>query len=115
MTLITTKAGTEINLEASIKHDVDSELAEAINTYIDQLRARVADCELAMLNAIQRMPGGDAKADLRDAYDRTQAQSLAAIEARVLREFESACNEADRYMDEMFDEYVAAIEAEGKV
>lgn len=35
----------------------------------EALRARVAQLETAALNAVQLMPGGQAKADLRDAYD----------------------------------------------
>src|SRR5690554_1786606 len=33
------------------------------------LRARVAELEVAILNAVQAMPGGQAKAELRDVYD----------------------------------------------
>lgn len=36
---------------------------------VERLRARVAQLEVAALDAIQAMPGGQAKADLRDAYD----------------------------------------------
>lgn len=40
-----------------------------LQSEVERLRARVAQLELAALDAIQAMPGGQAKADLRDAYD----------------------------------------------
>jgi hypothetical protein len=53
----------------------------------DQLKAQVERLRLAALKAIQHMPGGVNKADLRDAYDETPEQSLALHNAEVVERF----------------------------
>lgn len=60
-----------------------------------ELKARVEQLRLAALNAISFMSGGQAKADLRDAYDSAPSQCLAEIKAQAVEEycasFESMC------------------------
>lgn len=51
----------------------------------DELKAQVEQLRLAALRAISFMPGGEAKATLRDAYDATPAQCLAARDAEIVR------------------------------
>lgn len=63
---------------------------ERLKSYCDRLRT-------AALNAISMMPGGNAKADLRDAYDETPAQCLAAHDAEVI---ERAADYASSEVDE---------------
>jgi hypothetical protein len=53
----------------------------------DVLAAQVQVLRIAALNAIQAMSGGDAKADLRDAYDATPAACLAQVKADAVQEF----------------------------
>ncbi|MFM7810845.1 MAG: hypothetical protein ACKO7M_03685, partial [Acinetobacter junii] len=49
----------------------------------DQLQAQIEVLRSAALNAISVMPGGQAKADLRDAYDATPDQCLAFHDAEI--------------------------------
>ena len=62
------------HFKASLK--IQKDLHESAKNYATQvtaeneaLRARVAQLETAALSAVQLMPGGQAKAALRDAYD----------------------------------------------
>ena len=50
-----------------------------------ELVAQVEVLRIAALNAIQQMSGGEAKADLRDAYDATPTQCLRDIQAEAGR------------------------------
>lgn len=88
-----------------------SELDELLNAYFkarnsaDQIKTQLAELErqnaelvaqvealrIAALNAIQQMSGGEAKADLRDAYDATPAQCLRDIQAEAGRASYQAC------------------------
>lgn len=52
-----------------------------------ELMAMVEALRIAALNAIHRMSGGEAKADLRDAYDATPAQCLRDIQAEAVSDF----------------------------
>jgi|TARA_R110000787_G_scaffold194120_1_gene305674 hypothetical protein len=61
---------------------------------IDQLQkqnaeqaARIERLEKAVLIAIHALPGGESKSDVRDIYDETPAQSLAARDAEVVHAF----------------------------
>ena len=71
----------------------------------EKLQARVAALELAALNAISFMPGGKAKAELRDAYDNATG-STEAFTLRKQAEALCACSEelkmSNRYEDPIF-------------
>lgn len=54
---------------------------------IDALKAQVNCLRKAALDAISYMTGGEAKANLRDAYDATPAQCLAEVKAKVIEEY----------------------------
>jgi hypothetical protein len=60
---------------------------EALRQERDQLKAYCNRLRIAALNAISMMPGGNTKADLRDAYDETPEQCLAAHDAKVIERF----------------------------
>lgn len=51
----------------------------------DALAAQVDLLRLAVLSAVQKISGGQTKADLRDAYDATPEQCLAEIKAEACR------------------------------
>ena len=49
-----------------------------------ELKAQVEQLRLAALKAISFMSGGEAKADLRDAYDSAPDQCLAEVKAQAV-------------------------------
>lgn len=53
----------------------------------EALAATVEALRVAALNAIHRMSGGEAKADLRDAYDATPQQNLRDVRAEAVSKF----------------------------
>lgn len=53
---------------------------------INQLKAQVNCLRKAALDAISYMTGGEAKANLRDAYDATPEQCLAEVKAMVIED-----------------------------
>jgi hypothetical protein len=53
----------------------------------DQLKVCCERLRIAALNAVSMMPGGGTKAALRDAYDETPEQSLAAHDSKVVERF----------------------------
>ena len=53
---------------------------------IAQLKANNNRLRLAALNAISFMSGGDAKAELRDAYDETPEESLIEHDIQVIND-----------------------------
>jgi len=53
----------------------------------DQLKVCCERLRIAALNAVSMMPGGGTKAALRDAYDETPEQSLAAHDSKVIERF----------------------------
>lgn len=57
----------------------------------DALAATVEALRVAALNAIHQMSGGEAKADLRDAYDATPQQHLRDVQAEAGRAGFIAC------------------------
>ncbi len=54
---------------------------------IDALKAQVNCLRKAALDAISYMTGGEAKANLRDAYDATPEQCLAEVKAKAIEEY----------------------------
>ena len=54
---------------------------------IDALKAQVNYLRKAALDAISFMVGGEAKANLRDAYDATPEQCLAEVKAKAIEEY----------------------------
>lgn len=66
------------------RDDLEQQVAELM-AHNAELVAQVEVLRIAALNAIQRMNGGDAKADLRDAYDATPQQCLRQIQAEAGR------------------------------
>lgn len=53
---------------------------------IDALKAQVNCLRKAALDAISFMSGGEAKANLRDAYDMTPEQCLAEVKAQAIED-----------------------------
>lgn len=53
---------------------------------IDALKAQVNCLRKAALDAISYMTGGEAKANLRDAYDMTPEQCLAEVKAKAIED-----------------------------
>ena len=58
---------------------------------INQLKAQVNCLRKAALDAISYMTGGEAKANLRDAYDATPEQCLAEVRAKAIEEAAKKC------------------------
>ena len=54
---------------------------------INALKAQVNCLRKAALDAISYMTGGEAKANLRDAYDATPEQCLAKVKAKAIEEY----------------------------
>ena len=54
---------------------------------INQLKAQVNCLRKAALDAISYMTGGEAKANLRDAYDATPEQCLAEVKTKAIEEY----------------------------
>ena len=82
-----------------------------------ELVAQVEVLRIAALNAIQRMSGGEAKADLRDAYDATPTQHLRDIQAEAGRAgFVAGYDAGHTYRfanigNELADEYAERVKA----
>lgn len=57
----------------------------------NELSAQVERLRLAILNAIPFIPGGNVKANLRDAYDETLPASLASLKAQWQAEAVDCC------------------------
>ncbi len=60
---------------------------QQLQTKITESEARVGRLEKAALISIHALSGGDAKAEVRDIYDETPAQSLQHIEAAAVEKF----------------------------
>ena len=58
---------------------------------IEQLKAQVNCLRKAALDAISFMTGGEAKANLRDAYDATPEQCLAEVKAKAIEDAANSC------------------------
>ena len=69
----------EVNVGVQSLIDENAQLQQRAN----ELEAQVELLRSAALNAISFMAGGEAKAQLRDAYDATPAQCLAEIKAEA--------------------------------
>lgn len=58
---------------------------------IAELKAQVNCLRKAALDAINYMTGGEAKANLRDAYDATPEQCLAEVKAKAIEDAANSC------------------------
>lgn len=70
---------------------------------INQLKAQVNCLRKAALDAISYMTGGEAKANLRDAYDATPEQCLAEVKAKAIEEYKQ--EQAEMKQMELASEY----------
>lgn len=61
---------------------------------INQLKAQVNCLRKAALDAISYMTGGEAKANLRDAYDATPEQCLAKVKAKAIEDYKNQLAES---------------------
>lgn len=64
---------------------------------IDKLKAQVNCLRDAALDAISFMPGGEAKAKLRDAYDATQEQCLSDVKVKAIESVREQIGLLQRY------------------
>lgn len=101
---------SDAELANKLNHEMKQvyDMFDAVKVERDQLKAQVNCLRKAALDAISYMTGGEAKANLRDAYDATPEQCLAEVKAKAIEDVTDVMRQEASYTydDDYYIEYL---------